>query len=60
MNISIDDSHITTLIALLDVEIVGLGLSELSASALQEIRLLLTAEKIVMRDSKNKGYMLYC
>jgi hypothetical protein len=43
------------LIALSDAEIAYQGLSGLSASALQEISMLLTAEKIVMRDPKTRA-----
>ncbi len=55
VNTSISDSDITALIALSDAEIADRGLSGLSASALQEISMLLTAEKIVMRDPKTRA-----
>jgi len=42
------------LIALSDAEIFDRGLTGLSACALQEISMLLTAEKIVLRDPKTK------
>jgi hypothetical protein len=48
VNTSISDSDITALIALSDAEISDRGLTGLSASALQEISMLLTAEKIVL------------
>ena len=54
VNTSISDSDITELIALSDAEIADRGLGGLSASALQEISMLLTAEKIVMRDPKTR------
>ena len=50
INTSISDADITGLITLSDAEITDRGLSRLSVSALQEISMLLTAEKIVMRD----------
>ena len=52
VNTSISD--ITALIALSDAEISDRCLSGLSASALQEISMLLTAEKIVLRDPKTR------
>ena len=54
INTSVSDSDITALIALSDAEISDRGLTGLSASALQEISMLLTAEKIVMRDPKTR------
>jgi hypothetical protein len=54
VNTSISDSDITALIALSDAEISDRGLSGLLASALQEISMLLTAEKIVLRDPKTR------
>jgi hypothetical protein len=53
------DSDITALIALSDAEISDRGLTGLSASALQEISMLLTAEKIVLRDPKTR-VAYYC
>jgi hypothetical protein len=38
-----------------DAEITNQGLSGLSASALEEISMLLTAEKIVLRDPKTRA-----
>ena len=55
MNTSVSDSNITALIALYDAEIADRGLTGLSASALQEISMLLTAQKIVMRDPKTRA-----
>ena len=55
INTSISDSDITALIALSDAEISDRGLTGLSASALQEISMLLTAEKIVLRDPKKRA-----
>ncbi len=55
INTSISDADITALIALSDAEIADRDLSGLSASALQEISMLLTAEKIVMRDPKTRS-----
>ena len=55
INTSISDSDITALIALSDAEISDRGLTGLSASALQEISMLLTAEKIVLRDPKTRA-----
>lgn len=55
INTSISDTDITALIALSDAEISDRGLSGLSASALQEISMLLTAEKIVLRDPKTRA-----
>ena len=55
VNTSISDSDISALIALSDAEISDRGLSGLSVSALQEISMLLTAEKIVMRDPKTSA-----
>ena len=54
INTSISDADITALIVLSDAEIVDRGLSGLSVSALLEISMLLTAEKIVMRDPKTR------
>ena len=54
INTSISDSDITALIALSDAEISDRGLTGLSVSALQEISMLLTAEKIVLRDPKTR------
>ena len=54
INTSVSDSDITALIALSDAEISDRGLAGLSASALQEISMLLTAEKIVLRDPKTR------
>jgi hypothetical protein len=54
INTSISDADITALIALSDAEIADRGLSGLSVSALQEISMLLTAEKIVLRDPKTR------
>ncbi len=54
VNTSISDSDISALIALSDAEIADRGLGGLSASALQEISMLLTAEKIVLRDPKTR------
>ena len=54
INTSVSDSDITALIALSDAEISDRGLSGLSASALQEISMFLTAEKIVLRDPKTR------
>ena len=55
INTSISDSDIIALIALSDSEISDRGLTGLSASALQEISMLLTAEKIVLRDPKTRA-----
>jgi hypothetical protein len=55
INTSVSDSDITALIAMSDAEISDRGLTGLSASALQEISMLLTAEKIVMRDPKTRA-----
>jgi len=55
INTSVSDSDITALIALSDAEISDRGLTGLSASALQEISMLLTAEKIIMRDPKTRA-----
>jgi hypothetical protein len=55
INTSVCDSDITALIALSDAEISDRGLGGLSASALQEISMLLTAEKIIMRDPKTRA-----
>jgi hypothetical protein len=55
INTSISDSDITALIALSDAEISDRSLGGLSASALQEISMLLTAEKIVLRDPKTRA-----
>lgn len=46
MNISNSDSDVPALIALSDAEIADRGLTMLSSSVLQEISMLLTAEKI--------------
>jgi hypothetical protein len=54
INTSVSDSDINALIALSDAEISDRGLSGLSASALQEISMLLSAEKIVLRDPKTR------
>jgi hypothetical protein len=54
VNTSISDNDITALIALSDAEISDRGLTGLSGSALQEISMLLTAEKIVLRDPKTR------
>ena len=54
INTSISDSDIIALIALSDSEISDRGLTGFSASALQEISMLLTAEKIVLRDPKTR------
>jgi hypothetical protein len=55
INTSVSDSDITALIALSDAEISDRSLTGLSASALQEISMLLTAEKIVLRDPKTRA-----
>ena len=55
VNTSISESDITALIALLDAEIADRGLSGLSAYALQEISMLLMAEKIVMRNPETRA-----
>jgi hypothetical protein len=54
INTSISDSDITGLIALSDAEISDRCLTGLSASALQENSMLLTTEKIVLRDPKTR------
>ncbi len=54
INTSISDSDITAMIALSDAEISDRCLTGISASALQEISMLLTAEKIVLRDPKTR------
>jgi hypothetical protein len=55
INTSVSDSDITALIVLADAEILDRGLTGFSAAALQEISMLLTAEKIVMRDPKSRA-----
>ena len=54
INTSVSDADITALIVLSDAEISDRGLGGLSAFALQEISMLLTAEKIVLRDPKTR------